>query len=504
MRSSELETEEKRSDPSTVQPSDETSPFHARFLWSLVGLVAIPLWIRPLTASLWLDETITWWIVKGGFGQAIDRAETYQGQSPAYFAFEWLVRSLGGRNEIVLRLPSVIAAAATAYLLYLLAKRMLDVELARLTALLFVAWPGIVFASSDARPYALAVLAVVASTLALIRWLDSARVWYAIAYVGLGSSVIYAHYLFGIVFIPHLIYALVRLRDGSTRLRPKDVLIVGAGIVVATAPLIPQLLSLWGRRSVLTAEAPVTVSWLTELLLPPAALGALTLGGLAARATGSISIEPRPLGRANTVLVISWLIVPLAVLMGISFFSPVQFLSLRYTLMAAPAGALAVAWVIRSVREASARRVIAAAFAILSVLAVSGALKTEDWRGAAASVQMLADEHSVVLVQPGLLESTQLDWFDDPENRSYLLAPLSYYPMPGRIELLPYGLNAQSERFLIDRLGQFETGAARIVIVTRYPDSPFRSWLEGRLGVAGWKSSLIGQFGTVEVVSFTR
>ena len=42
------------------------------------------LWLLPLSSSLWLDETLTWWVIKDGAGHAIGRAFTYQ-QSPLYY-----------------------------------------------------------------------------------------------------------------------------------------------------------------------------------------------------------------------------------------------------------------------------------------------------------------------------------------------------------------------------------------------------------------------------------
>ena len=41
------------------------------------------------------------------------------------------------------------------------------------------------------------------------------------------------------------------------------------------------------------------------------------------------------------------------------------------------------------------------------------------------------DPSTIVLLHPELVESAQLDWFSDPEKRSYLLSVQSYYPMEG-------------------------------------------------------------------------
>ena len=53
---------------------------------------------------------------------------------------------------------------------------------------------------------------------------------------------------------------------------------------------------------------------------------------------------------------------------------------------------------------------------------------------------------------PALVESSQLDWFADPERNSYLLNPTSYYDFPGDIIGVPYLVNRDSEAYLAAQL----------------------------------------------------
>ena len=200
------------------QPVEETAdPGHVRWLAILTAVVIFSLWVMPLSSSLWLDELGTWWVVKDGAGDTIHRALTFHGQSPLYYLIVWSARVVGGRSEVVLRLPSLIAAVVSAILLYRLALTLISREAARLTVLAFAATQIVAFEASEARPYAIATTVTIASTLALVRWLDDGRRWSrALVYALLAITVVWMHYLFALVLVAHGVYAVIRLRRGET------------------------------------------------------------------------------------------------------------------------------------------------------------------------------------------------------------------------------------------------------------------------------------------------
>ena len=131
---------------------------HHVILWGITGLLVAILWLRPIASSLWIDELGTWWVVKDGVRDVVNRSLEIQGQSPLFYLFAWVIRQIAGPREWALRLPSLALATATAALLYRLAKRMVDAECARLAVLMFVVWPAIMIAAIDFRPYALATV----------------------------------------------------------------------------------------------------------------------------------------------------------------------------------------------------------------------------------------------------------------------------------------------------------------------------------------------------------
>jgi len=129
------------------------------------------LWISPLSSSLWLDETVTYWVVKDGLREAVDALFAISSHPRTTRCSGWSWGSVA-RARSCLRLPSVIAAAGAALLLYRLGTRLVDREAGLLAATAFACVIGIGGVPANARPYATALMVAVAGTLALVRWLD--------------------------------------------------------------------------------------------------------------------------------------------------------------------------------------------------------------------------------------------------------------------------------------------------------------------------------------------
>ncbi len=269
---------------SRPQPIEEPpAPGHVRWLLMVTAVVIGALWLVPLFSSLWLDELGTYWVVKDGLGDAVHRALTFHGQSPLYYSIVWAARSVGGNSEAVLRLPSLIATAASLVLLYRLARTLISREAARFTVLAFAATQMVAFEASEARPYALATLAVIASTYALVRWLDDGGRWsLALVYALLAITVVWMHYLFALVLVAHALYALIRLRRGETEVSVRRLAAVAVIVTAGIVPLAIQLASLWDRRSTLSIPSDASVEGFAIVLVPPILVVSVFLGSLLA------------------------------------------------------------------------------------------------------------------------------------------------------------------------------------------------------------------------------
>ena len=129
----------------------------------------------------------------------------------------------------------------------------------------------------------------------------------------------------------------------------------------------------------------------------------------------------------------------------------------------------------------------------------------EDWRGAAAFERSHADPDTVVLVHPALVESAQLDWFSDPEKRSYLLSVQSYYPMDGRVLPMPYVLDDAARGYLEGSRDRRAGGRGPVPAGDAVPAGAVPR-LAGRPPQRrrDTRSTVIGKFGMIQVIEFSR
>ena len=126
----------------------------------------------------------------------------FRAKYPLYYVGLWLTNRVVGHSEAALRLPSLVCIGLGTFLLFRIARRLADTETARLAIVAFAVWPQVVFAASDARPYALATVLAIAATWALIQWLDHGGWMRASFAVVLAASIPYAHPLAAPILIP--------------------------------------------------------------------------------------------------------------------------------------------------------------------------------------------------------------------------------------------------------------------------------------------------------------
>jgi 4-amino-4-deoxy-L-arabinose transferase-like glycosyltransferase len=479
--------------------TDRAEAENKRYLVLLLVLVAAALWIIPLGSSLTTDETGTYWVIKDGLRDVITRSRRFQGQTPTYYVIEWMARHVG-RSEVALRLPSIAALALGTYLLFRLARYLFDAETGLLAAIAFATLGSVAVAAADVRPYAFAVTATIAATLALIRWLDRGRIVDGVAYVVLAALSVYFHYLFGAALAVHAIYAILRVRAGAA-VKARDLGWVLLALTLALLPAAGQASSLLGRRSTLSSWAPeFSIEGFFRRLLPPALVAGTLAGILVARAIGSRIDPVRP--RADVpALILTWVVVPPLLVFIAARATQTSVFTPRYILSAAPGLALAAGWSLRSLRAPQARRAAALTLALVALLAnLDPSHGDQDWIGAIGRVNsMITDPSTPVLFQGGFTESAQIDWLTDPERASYLDAPLAYYPVRGRVSPLPLSLTSAAQPYL-EGLAGLVRSSARFFVVTVY--YPFDDWLDGRL--ADFSRQSVGTFGIVKVTLFER
>src|SRR3954469_20454888 len=418
---------------------DDDRRLHAPLLWAFAASMVAALWIRPMTSSLWLDETGSWWVINGGAHQGVQRADAVQGQSPFYYLMLWLSKGVIGHSEFALRLPSLVFSVAAAYFVYLLAKRLISPECARIAVIMFIVWPQVAFEASDARPYALATMLCVACAFSLVSWMDAGGIWRGALTVLLAASLPYAHPVSALVLVPLGIYAIVRVAEGSTLIRGWLLAIACVMVALLSIPVAVELTSLAHRSSDWIVPGAVSGWVIVTTLLPASFAAALLVGLILTVRNKARYVLARP-PRSTQVLLGTWFLVPSVALFAISVLTSLHLLGTRYFMIIAPAGAIIAAALIASLDPARARRIIVLAVVVVSAIDVVSRFKSGDIRGAIALAGSVADDHTVTFLGYGFQESLQPSWYDDEQRKGLLTAPVQYYPMPGATVALPTDL----------------------------------------------------------------
>jgi hypothetical protein len=467
----------------------------------LLGLLILTRFIAPWPSGLWLDETTTHWLSKEGPSKIISRGAQWGNDEPLlYGLIAWLAEAIGGVNEIAIRTPSVIAMALAVWVVYLLGKRLIDRDAGIIAAIIFICLPNVMFAAIDARPYACGLLALAAAALFLIRWLDGGPAWNVFLAAFIGASVPYFQFLLIVGLGPICLYALLRAKDlnPSRRWIGVAALLLLAALV---APLGVQLLWLTANAAKISfADAP-TRSSLFEFLLPlpyvPAMLFFPALIGFRV-----LTPDPdRPRTSATTVIfLIVWALTPILGFYEISRLTPVVVFVPRYLLPAAPGMALTAAWVLRGLGPRTGRLLAICPLLLFSLRDPRHVFHEERLREALARVraEAAANPSLPIVIQSGFTESRDPLREPDLRNReSYLMSPLSFYPVVGKIIPIPVEATGSHDPLVAEYMQRSgissELQNSREFLLLERPQSDFETWPKGRVpGV--WTAESLGDF----------
>ncbi len=145
-------------------------------MWALPAALALLLGLwhlgRPL---LWRDELASWSAARRTTGQLwglLDHVDAVSGAY--YFLLHFWIRVFSG-SAVGLRLPSVLATAATAGLTALVGRRLFRPRVGLWAGILFALVPTVLRFAQEARSYALADTAVLLATWQLLFLLDRAE-----------------------------------------------------------------------------------------------------------------------------------------------------------------------------------------------------------------------------------------------------------------------------------------------------------------------------------------
>ncbi|HEY1358014.1 MAG TPA: glycosyltransferase family 39 protein [Thermoleophilaceae bacterium] len=368
--------------------------------------------------SLFADEISTWWIATThGLGGAVSTVHSdAEITPPLYFVLSWLATRIDQTPEL-LRLPSLLAGVAAIPLTYQLGVKTVGRAAGLLAAGFVAVSPFMLFYSSEARGYQVAIALVLGSTLALLAAVDSRRRRWWVVYAVCTCLAAYTHYTTVFPLAAQLIWVLWQ-HPGAR----KPALIANAAAVAFFLPWTTGLINdfqspttdLLNAIDVLTLHsARVTVErWAvghplviasTRLGAIPGRLALVLLGlGLAAAAAG-VAVSWRRGERmrldSRFALVAGLALGAPAGVLLVSLLGP-DLVSVRHLAASWPALALLTAALI--VRATAAARVaavvlIAAFFAIGAVKMQEARFARPDYDAAARTIDRDARSGDIVI-----------------------------------------------------------------------------------------------------------
>ena len=412
-----------------------------------VLLATLSIWLIGVRAPLWVDETLAYWQISGGFWKIWTRS----GQMPSSFSFLyilWLAKTFLGSQEIALRLPSVLAMAGAAYFLFRTAQELFGRELAFISCIVFCLHAGIVFAATEARPYAFALFMTNCATFALIRWTATNGMRSAVWFGAAAAGILYFQYLFGAILPAFALYYLA-VRGRSLRVDGAQIATMMFSFALVSLPQAKRFLQLFQSRHMHIFAGDPHWSVLRQTLVPCTLL--LTFCG-----TLVLAIVHRKLrfsGRDWSLAVLLcplFGLLPMAILYGISAATPVHVFIPRYCLVAVPGAALTWGLLIGCIDSHPLRKFCCVSFVVMILFQY---LTVPLFRHQELSFKQahefvntnVAKDKVPVVVCSAFVESNFEPLPTDLTSENALVSQFSYYPVHAPVILLPFSLNDEAK-----------------------------------------------------------
>jgi hypothetical protein len=466
--------------------------------------VAISTWFIAIRAPLWLDETVSFFVIKGGFSEILPR-QGWPGV-PAYPYLLWFWAKAVGTGEIALRVSSVLAMLGAVYLLYRSARELFEWDVAVIAAIIFCLHPIVNSESIDVRPYAFAALATTSSIFILVRLRHNNSNWLA-ALFGLSAAlIVYFQFLFGVI-LPALFICFFAIKVGERKTLWRQFGVALVAFALAFLPVIPGLQYMFHTSGVHVFDVAPAFWELRGTLAPRQPT--LILAGivLIAGATRRLDLQSHLEGR--TILFCGSLaLVPILILYGVSVGTSTHIFVPRYRVVAIPGIALSWAFIVSWIHSRALRLLLCtalvAATAYHSFSSPSSRVHNYTWKYALEMTEKSASaDNAPVLICSDLPESDHMPMpVGSTIKDSALFAPLTYYQLSVPVVGLPRALNADA----IQAGSQFLQEAAkrneRFLALAFEPSYATLDWLASN-AEGTHRIRELGIFDRVKVLEFT-
>jgi Dolichyl-phosphate-mannose-protein mannosyltransferase len=473
-----------------------------RAMYTLALVVSISSWFIAIRAPLWLDETVSFFVIKGSFAQIISR-QGWPGV-PAYPYLLWLWAKAVGTGEIALRISSVVAMLGAVYLLYRSARELFDWDVAAIAAVVFCLHPIINSESIDVRPYAFAALAITWSIFVLVRLRHNNSNWLAAVFGVSTACIIYFQFLFAVI-LPALVICFFAIKAGGSKTRWRQFGVALIAFAVAFLPVVPgaQFMfhtssvhvfdlapSFWELRGTLAEKRPVLIL-----------AGTILLAGVTRR------FDLRSLEGRKILFCGSLGLIPLLILYGVSVGTSTHIFVPRYRVVAIPGIALCWAYVVSGIESRLLRLVfciaLVAVTAYHSFTSPSSRIHNYTWKYALEAAEKNASpDNAPVVICSDLPESDHMQMpIGSAAKDNALFAPLSYYQLSVPVVPLPRALNGEAVQAGSQFLQEAASRRERFLALAFEPSYPTLDWL-ARKAEGTHRAHELGMFDRVKVVEF--
>ncbi|NMC62046.1 MAG: glycosyltransferase family 39 protein [SAR324 cluster bacterium] len=405
--------------------------------------VILSLLFSPLNSSLWLDETVSYWIIRDGPGKLFERALEFQGQSPLYYYILWSFTKLFGTTELALRIPSILFFLGALLCLYRIAIELFNRDVAILASLIFVSVDEVRVAAISARPYAMALCCTFLSAYFFVGLLRKSRKTDLCGFITSSVLCFYAHYLFALIIGAYLIVAIWARKKTQVdfwRVFGFALIVIG----VFCVPGLFQLKGLFLRKEEISFLGTASFGSLRDVLFVPYLLIAIGTAVLFLRIMGPLSFDKSFVLKGESLAALIFFLVPPFMFFVLSRFGALSLFLPRYFLWYSGGLALTYSFICLAFKELRRNSLlIPIIFLFLLTHDLDRKWEIEDWRGAVAELEKIADLESVetLFLHSGLVEAGSINILEDPSKRDYLIAPLQYYRTKLNVVLIPSSMN---------------------------------------------------------------
>lgn len=472
-------------------------------IYGLVLAASISIWFIAIRAPLWLDETVSIYLIQGGLAGMMSRH--VWPDSPTYSFLLWLWTRGMGLGEVTLRVSALLPMLAAVYVLYRAARQLFARDVALIAAIVFCLHPIIIFAAIDIRPYAFAALAINSCILALVHLRHNNSNWLA-ALFGLSAACIVQFQLLFAVILPAFAICFIALKLHDRKTLWRQLGVAAVVFAIASVPVIPRLQYMVHTSGThVFSEAP-TVLELASTLTHKGLVGILLVAALVAAAMHRLDLRTRS-GGWPILLCTSLALIPILSLYALSVGTSIHVFVPRYRLVSIPGIALCWALVADRIHSYTLRLLVCVALlaATAAIHLTTPLLRQHQysWKYALEFVEKNASaDNAPVLICSDIPEADHMAMPVGPEiQASGIVPPLSYYKLSVPVAVLPRALNDEARQDGSRFLQQSARHRRRFLAMAFAQSYPTLDWL-GKTAQGNYDIRQLGEFDGVKVLEF--